>query len=562
MQKKATVKFPINNQVQAKNYMRSYILFLIGFMAGTGAIAQDSLNRRNVNVTSAFKPTLKEAAKINFTAAPPLTDTSRPRLQYEIPNQNLLFAFQPGSLRPVALGIDSVVRWDNWNYAKLGYGNFNTPYFETGLSLGDGQSAGLNIYGKHISSQGKRDFQDYSNTDVELNGFVQTNKNIEFTGRFTGTSDQYNRYGFDTKNFNFPEDSIKLRYNNFGVRLGFNNINRTDLGLSYAPEFRLDLFSDRLNNRETNAYFNLPLRKTLGGRFEAIVALDGNVTNYSLKGKKAIKNNYFSLAPAFLVRTTNVLLHAGIKPTWDNKEFVLLPDIHAEIGAAEKRVTLQVGYVGHMRSNTFRSLTEINPWIWAPNFSNNSRIREIFGGIKGTLTDHFSYNVKAGFNKITNQPFITNDTITGKAFAVMLEKDVNALNFTGELGYNVGEKFSLRTLLRLNKFTSLDSLAKPWGIAPMEFTTTLRLQLLKDLYLKGDLYAFEGPWYMKKSGQDRVQGSIDLSAGIEFAVVRNVKLWAQFNNILNREYERWHQYPTYGFNFLGGVVFSFAKPNK
>jgi len=542
--------------------MHSRFLFLVGMIAGLTAFGQDSIRQREVSVTSAFKPTLKEAAKINFNAAPPHTDTSRPRLQYDIPNQNLLFAFQPGSLRPVALNIDSVLRWDNWNYAKVGYGNFKTPYFETGLSLGNGQSAGLNIYGKHISSKGKIQFQDYSNTDVELNGFVQTNKNIEFTGKFAGSSDQYNRYGFDSKNLTFPDDSIKLRYNNFGTRLGFSNINRTDLGLSYAPEFRLDLFSDRLNNRESNAYFNLPLRKTVGGKFEADVALEGNVTNYTPKGKSSIKNNYFSLAPALQVKTIHVLLHAGIKPTWDNGDFVLLPNIRGEIGSADKRVTLQAGWIGYMRSNTFRSLTEVNPWIWAPDFSNNSRIEEIFGGIKGSLTDHFSYSVKAGFNKITNQPFITNDTLTGKAFAVLLEDNVNALYFTGELGYNVGEKFSLRSTLRLNKFTSLEQNKKPWGILPMEFNTSIRLQLLKDLYVKGDLFAFEGPWYMKKSGQDRVQGSMDLSAGLEFAVVRNVKLWAQFNNILNREYQRWHQYPTYGFNFLGGVVFSFAKPNQ
>ena len=64
--------------------------------------AQDSTGKK-VRITSSFKPVLKEAAKINFNASPPNTDTTKPRLQYSIPNQNLNFAFQPGTLRPLAI---------------------------------------------------------------------------------------------------------------------------------------------------------------------------------------------------------------------------------------------------------------------------------------------------------------------------------------------------------------------------------------------------------------------------------------------------------------------------
>ncbi|ANE49901.1 hypothetical protein [Flavisolibacter tropicus] len=542
--------------------MRSTFLFLAGLVASGSVMAQDTIRKRDVIVTSAFKPVLKDAAKINFNASPATADTNRPRLQYAIPNQNLNFAFQPGSLRPVAMNIDSVIKWDNWNYAKLGYGNFNTPYFETGLSMGNGQNAGLNIYGRHISSKGKIENQKFSNTDIEMNGYVQPGHNLEFTGRFGGSVDRYNRYGFEPKSLDFPDDSIRVQYQNFSTRIGLHNINQTPYGLSYAPEFELNVFSDKLSNRETNAYFNLPLRKTFGNQFEVNVALEGNVTRYSPKSLETIKNSYFSFAPSLLVKTSSIVLNGGIKPTWDNNEFKLLPNISAEISTPNKEVTIQVGWLGYMRSNTFRSFTDYNPWIWAPGFSNNSRVKEIFGGIKGSLTDHFTYNLKLGLNSITNLPLYVNDTVTGRAFTVVTEPDAKVINFTGELGYTVGEKFSLTSKLQLNKYTNLDVNEKAWGLLPFEFTTAMRLQLLKDLYLKTDLYAFDGSWYMVKDGSKRLQGSMDLSAGLEFAIVKNVKLWAQFNNILNREYQRWPQYPVYGFNFLGGVVFSFAKPNN
>jgi hypothetical protein len=544
--------------------MRSITIALFGLIALTAtAQAQDSIKKREVSVTSTFKPTLKEAAKINLDASPPYADTSRPRLQYNIPNQNLLFAYQPGTLKPLALGVDTSGAWPLWNYAKLGYGSLSTPYFETGLSLGNGKTAGLNIYGKHISSKGKIEHQKFSNTDVEFNGFVQTGRNMEWNGSFLVSDDKYNKYGYEPKGLDFADDSLKVGYQSWSTRVSFHNINRTELGISYNPEIRLDVFRDRLKNNESNAYFNIPVRKTLGGQFEANVALEGNLTRYSPDSKKTIKNNYFSLAPSILVKTTTLNLQAGIKPSWDNGEFKLFPNILAEISSQDKRITIQAGWIGYLQSNTFRSLAEYNPWIWAPGFSNNSRIEEIYGGIKGAVTDHFNYNLKLGYNKITNQQYFVNDTSTGKSFLVVNDPDARAFTFNGEMGYTVGEKFTLNTGLALKRFVNMDDIyEKPFGIPQLEFNTNIRLQILKDLYVKGDLSAFDAVWYQTKSDRGRLKGGMDLSAGLEFAVYKNIKLWAQFNNILNNEYQRWKQYPVYGFGFLGGVVFSFAQNNK
>ncbi|HZH95840.1 MAG TPA: hypothetical protein VEY06_08150, partial [Flavisolibacter sp.] len=247
--------------------MRTGVLLFTGLLLGGSLAAQDSTRRREVSVTSSFKPVLKEAAKINFGATPPTADTTRPRLQYAIPNQNLALVYQPGTLKPLALAVDTGGRWDTWNYAKVGYGSLSTPYFETGLSLGDGNTNGLNIYGRHISSKGKIKFQDFRNTSVGLNGFIKAGTNGELSGRLTAEDDRYNKYGFEPKTVQFPEDSIKVAFQTVRTRLAYRNIERGEFGLSYAPEVNIDMFSDRLKNRETNLYFNLPLRKTLGGKF-------------------------------------------------------------------------------------------------------------------------------------------------------------------------------------------------------------------------------------------------------------------------------------------------------
>ena len=128
------------------------------------------------------------------------------------------------------------------------------------------------------------------------------------------------------------------------------------------------------------------------------------------------------------------------------------------------------------------------------------------------------------------------------------------------MGLTFGEQFSLISNLSINKYTELKVNDKAWGLTPLEFTTKLRFQAMKDLFVTSDLFAFDGPWYRNTDGDSKqMQGAVDLSAGVEYKILKNVKIWGQFNNIFNKKYERWNQYPVYGFGFLGGVVFSFAQ---
>lgn len=531
---------------------------------GTTTAAQDTTRRspRSVEVTSTFKPVLKDAAKINFNATPPNADTTRPRLQYSVPNQNLVFGYQPGTLKPMALAIDTAGVWDNESYVKAGFGSLKTPYLEAGLSLGDGKTAGLNVYARHLSSQGKLAFQEFSNTNVDLNAFFQTSGNIEWTGRFGGLQERYNKYGFQPDSLKFPEDSMLVRFQTWRGRIGFHNINRTAFGLSYAPELKVDVFSDRLGNSESNTYLNLPLHKTLGTDFAVDLAVQANLTRYKPEDRESINNNYLTIAPAVVFKNANLNIHAGIRPSFDLQGFKLFPNAMAEISSTDKRFTFQLGWIGHLRNSGFQYVAGMNPWIWAPATVATTRIEERYAGIKGSLGNHLSYSAKVGFHKLNNQPLFISDTVSGKSFQVVYEPQMKVLHLGSEIGFTVGEKFSLVSSFTFNQYNTLHENERAWGLIPLEFKTAVRLQVLKDLYLKSDLYAFDGPRYKTKDGRGNLPAAFDLNAGLEFAVVKNVKLWAQFNNIFNQQYQRWPQYRVYPFNFLGGIVFSFAQNNK
>ena len=134
-------------------------IFLLGLGVFSFVVSfsqRDTTKPKAIDITSAFKPVLRDAGQINFNATPPSADTAKPKLQYEIPNPNLLFAYQPGTLKPLALQIDSATVFGNSNYIKAGFGSLRTPFIQAGFSFGDGNMAGGNIYAKHVSSQGKK----------------------------------------------------------------------------------------------------------------------------------------------------------------------------------------------------------------------------------------------------------------------------------------------------------------------------------------------------------------------------------------------------------------------
>ena len=546
--------------------MKKYILAAVPLLFFTAAaIGQDTTKKKMVEVTSTFKPVLKEAAKINFNAGPPATDTTRPTLQYSIPNQNLLFNYQPGSLQALALSVDTAGTWANSNYIKAGFGSLKTPFLQAGISLGDGSTAGLNIFAKHVSSQGNRDFQDFSNTKVNLKGFYQSGNNLEWNAGLGMNSFKTYKYGYVPETLTFDDDSLLQKFQTFSGEVSLRNINLTEFGLSYQPKISIDVFSDNLKNSESNTIIDLPLQKTIGEGFSAGLGLTFDLTRFSPNNKTAINNTMYYFSPSVFFKRSAVNIQAGFRPTWDNGEFKLFPNILAEFGSGDDRFTFQAGWTGYVRKTTYQYLANYNPWIWVPTAFNNTWIEERFAGFKGSVGDHFTYNAKVGFNKLNNQPLFFNDTSAagdGKSFVVVNEPEISVLHFGGELGYNVQEKFSLVTGLTLNQFSKFKEQEKAWGLIPLELKAAMRIQVLKDLWVTSDLFAWQGAFYMEKDGSaERLKGAIDLNAGIEFKVLPNLSLWTQFNNVLNKEYQRWNQYPVYGFNFAGGIVFSFNQPN-
>jgi hypothetical protein len=521
----------------------------------------DTAAPKMVTITSAFKPFLKDAAKVNFTAATPVIDSSKIPTSYSIPSQNLFFLYQPVAIKPLGLAIDSGYTWENNHYVKVGFGNFSSYFGEAAFSFGDGKTSITNIRGNFLTSTGHLFAQQAAKWGVDVLSIFNTKSGHEWTTRpFYQSSTQY-FYGYQPSTLSYAKDDLLQRFVTVGVEVGMQNKTANSYGITYHPQISFARFFDNREAHENTFMIKAPISKSLGEKysFDLGITADMSTTTFPLiPNPLKIQNNLYWLDPSVQIKTGSFKVNAGIRPAWDNKEFSLLPNLSAEARITDLNIILEAGWVGSFQKNTYRSLAGFNPWVGTPISFMNTKINEQYAGIKGTRGNHFTYQFRAAFQKLNNQPLFLNNSGDGKSFNVVFEPEMNALRLHGEIGYTEQERISFTAGATFNEYSSLQNNEKAWGLLPIEATASLKWKVLKDLQVKADAFIWDGAPYRDSAMAARKGKAVaDLNLGAEFTVMPRLNLWIQMNNVFNNTYQRWNQYQVLGFNVLGGVVYSF-----
>ncbi|NCI46181.1 TonB-dependent receptor [Sediminibacterium soli] len=525
------------------------------------AAKADTTAPKTVTITSAFKPFLKNAAKLNFTAASPVIDSSKIPVAYQVPSQNLFFSYQPVAIKPLALPVDSGYTWNNHQYIKLGAGNFSSYYVEAGFSFGDGKHSITNLKGNFLTTTGHQFAQQANRWEIDALSIINSGDNHEWTAHaFYNTKTQY-QYGFQPNTIPYTKDDLLRQYNTVGINVGLRNKIENAFGISYHPQISFVRIED---NRKANNYdfvIKAPISKSFGKIYSFNLGLTADMSKASMPmipNPLELTNNLYYLNPSIRFKTPNVKINAGLQPSWDNKQFSMLPDITAEAKLTETGLVFEAGWIGSFRKNTFGSLVAFNPWITSISSMKNTRIREQFAGIKGALGSHFTFQGRVSLQTLNNQPLFVNDIGDGKTFQVLYEPEMKSIRVHGEAAYSVQEKFSFLGGITFNQYHSLSVHQKAYGLLPLELTGSAKWKLLKDLQLRADVFLWDGAPYRDKAMNNFKSSAVaDLNFGAEFTVIPKLNLWLQMNNLLNTTYQRWNQYPVLGFNVLGGIVYSF-----
>ncbi|MBC7773837.1 MAG: hypothetical protein H7246_00255 [Phycisphaerae bacterium] len=541
-----------------------YLLAAIAFLSvSQAAFAQKDLEGDNVTVVKAFDAQLLEANKINVPPTLPALDTNTQKQNYSVPPHPSNIKYDPPKLRP--LGLKSAPKEDAYNgFVKLGGGVPTSIYGEGGYFFKAGEKFDGKVWLKHhqLSADKAIENQKFQKTQGLLSTNIFFPKNLATQINLGYTYDRVHFYGYDHDSLDFSPERTRQDYKifDFGARLYNSKRTETDLNFAVAPKFYL--LNDFYSNKETHFEMGLSATKWFNEKHALRVTIRPDLTKFDDTVSQKLNNIY--LQPSFTMHFDFLQFKIGGNFVNNRDEFSIFPDAELTLRVWGDGIQAFAGITGDLRKNTYRSLSEYNPFIQIRESKLlNTRWDNYYGGVKGSF-GWLEYNGQVGYSKTKDlalfQTLFTPEGIT--RFQIIYD-DVNMFNMQGTVKVSPIKNLTITGTLSQNVFESDSTDASPqirvWGLPEIEGNFGAVYSLLEGkASLKASLHTADKISFLNEAG-DPVKSKtlLDLSLGGSYYFTKNVGAFLDINNVLNNKRERWYRYPTVGLNFLAGIVARF-----
>jgi hypothetical protein len=246
----------------------------------------------------------------------------------------------------------------------------------------------------------------------------------------------------------------------------------------------------------------------------------------------------------------------------DGSEAYYYPVGHLEYDMANHYLIPYAGLDGKLEVNNFQKISQVNPFLTpGTSLQNTDHKINLYGGIRGNFNSTTYYNFKVEYSLIDNVPFYINDLAgtdsIGNQFGVIYD-NIKLMKYFGELSVSPSELLTFNVKANYRNF-EMEKEAKPWHKPTFDMSFTTRYNLRQKIILNADILAI-GKRYVKLDDTGTIgelESAIDVNLGAEYRYSRLLSGFIQLNNILSDGYYEWNNYPTYGFNILIGLTYSF-----
>lgn len=528
--------------------------------------SKDSIPEKVVTIVSAFKPQLKNIAKIGFTNATALVDTNTVVLAYQVPSQNLSFQYQPISLVPRALKRDSLSFNNQSTQIKVGAGNYQSQFIQIKSSLitQKNQIHSVNIFNESIT--GDHPIQKGKLLNINYISSISINQNKQLNSQvFYNQSSRY-RYGLVPDTTNLPLTNFEQKLSLLGLKLSLSNKNQFKNFIHIAPI--LELNQENLFNQANNLSANLtsPLDFNFNTHFKLHSDFTLAYNQYRPIDNKSSQNYFVQISPSVNINVKQFQLALGVRPTYSNGAFALYPNVELEKQLKDTNVLFKLGWKTTLSNNIISQLMSQNHWIIAPDALPISTTESKYFKVNIIASKRLNYGFDMALNDYRELPFF-NQSITnynpqyvGLKYDVLFEKRAIAVELNGQLRYQLSDRLFWKNQLKYIQFSLIRENNQAWGIIPLEITTDLNWKYSNRLNLE-----MTGHFWTGSKSSSRLEPAINLNntfvlnAGMQFNLSKKWTIWAKGENLLDQQYQRWANYPSLGVQFIAGVQYKFSK---
>lgn len=463
----------------------------------------------------------------------------------------------------------------------LGYGNFQSPLVEARY----GSIASENWhyasrffhqgYGKGpVTSFGEESPESHTALGGQGSYFFG---NAEVFSDLSLSRDRYTFYGEELVWYDLPNAMLLRPFfdrNNQDrgqFSLGIRDVEKVDQ-FGYEAKLMLQGFKDSFLAREQE--FRTQGKVNFRPADDWIANL--GLAYFSTATKDAtydLTRNYLSIRPELTHTRGDLRVTAGVNLVAENdslaegeKGLRFFPLLKSQYQLSEQ-LGLYATLSGDVQRNTYSSFVQENPFLGPSTQLRNTVTKLKVGlGVEGQLWERLQYSTGLDISRQSNLHFFVNSFSDTSRFEIVYDKQVTVFQFNTLLEFKVSEIYALQTRVDLFQYALTTQQAawhRPTWMISMnhQLIPVDKVRVQANINLMGGLIArgFESVEIISTPKVEEVvlNPILDLQLKVDYAVSSRISIFAEGNNLINRNNTRWMNYPVRGIQGLVGLSFKF-----
>ena len=544
-------------------------IFICLFACSTSII---TAQEEGTELLKPFKAKLAESVKKNSMPILPTLDTVGGKNEYEVPEHIIALKYPDPVLRPLAMPNDGPAPANSF-YAKAGFGYPISPNVELSYHNKQNKNIKFGVDFDHLSSQGNITNQNFSKTHFDLGATYFTPKGIAAGAKLGFNLDANRFYGHNELSRILPDsldifpdslivskDSVSQRFFEFFGNLHLFNSKVNQMQLNYNVDVDFHVMNDKYGASEFVFAPKASAEKWLGsGKQKHRIFADLNLNLANFNKDSIVSRTLFNFHPGVDLNFGVFKATAAMNLGSSEKKAFILPDLKIKLSLSEGKFNVYAGWKGEMRINTFRSLSNYNPFIASNLDLRHTKYNDIFAGLSGNIKG-IGYDFRASYAMSANMPLFLNDSTENYLRFKVLYDSLNIVSFKGTLDFKMFKNLTVLAAVGYNIYC-VGSISRAYHLPVFESNFTVMYRV-KQLLLKSEIYFNSGvPYFDLVSNTDKSLNSLfDLNLSASYWLgekKQNIGVFAEVNNILNNKNQRWYLYPQIGFNARAGFLVKF-----
>ncbi|MFL1011279.1 porin family protein [Flavisericum labens] len=564
------------------------VVFLLNVvLAFSQRKASDTLETGVIDVVKPYTPTISDAFKVKET--PSLDDETtetKKDVKYNIFSFPVASTFTPAKGKAAVVEkVKPVKLFDN--YATLGLGSYTTLLGEVYLNHAISRNESVGGYVSHHSSGGDIEgvqFEDnFSNSKVNVN-YSSRLRYLSWNAEVGFQHQMYNWYGVPESQITQAQtNDIDVGHSFFDAHFG-GDISFEDTYIN-SGSFLFRRFSDNQGSGENRLVLkgkvDVPINDEeistelkidyLGGEFDR---------SYTFDETLEYGNFTINLSPTYQIKQDDLTLNLGVslaylndRPSGESK-FYIYPNITASYRLVSNVLIAYGGIQGDLIQNSYHGFANANSFVSPTLFiMPTDQLYNAYVGLKGKISSNMSYNIAGKYISERNKALYKtnvikdvapeNDYDYGNSFGIVYD-NVDTFGVSGEISADVNRNFKLG--LKAEYFAyDTDGEAEAWNLPDFKGSLFMDYQIDESWFAGANLFyigerkdILELQGLTPTSFEPTVLDSyFDANAHVGYHINEQFSIFAKVNNIADKAYQKWQNFPVQSIQFLAGATYKF-----